>query len=164
VAGQQNAPKVALDCPICIALYSDFRNMVSRKMGANMSAQLRSISTITCASVFLGLGLGVGVPVKIALAFDCLTAPNSPAPRNGHWFYRIDRTQERTCWHLQTDNDQSEGATAQTAREAPAKTSQSIAKGGSYAVAGSNGATKLSGEDVEELYTAFLEWRRRTKK
>jgi hypothetical protein len=130
-----------------------------------MSAQLRPIGTIAFASALLAFS----VPANIAFAVDCLAAPNSPAPPNGHWYYRTDRTQERKCWHLQTDNDQSEQGIVQTAREATAKPSQSVAAGGPYAgrgfkdfVAQHEGA-KLSDEDVETLYAEFLEWRRRTK-
>jgi len=130
-----------------------------------MSAQLRPIGTIAFASALLAFS----VPANIAFAVDCLTAPNSPAPPNGHWYYRTDRMQERKCWHLQTDNGQSEQGVVQTAREAPAKPSQSVATAGPYAGPGfkdfvaQHGGTKLSDEDVEKLYAEFLEWRRRTK-
>ena len=135
-----------------------------------MSAQLRPIGTIAFASAaFASALLAFGLPANIAFAVDCLTAPNSPAPPNGHWYYRTDRTQERKCWHLQTDNDPSEQGIVQTARETTAKPSQSIAAGGPYAgrgfkdfVAQHEGA-KLSDEVVEKLYAEFLEWRRRTK-
>jgi hypothetical protein len=30
----------------------------------------------------------------------CLTAPNSPAPRDEHWYYRTDRATNRQCWYL----------------------------------------------------------------
>ena len=128
-----------------------------------MSAQLRPIGTIAFASALLALGLAVGVPANIAFAVDCLIAPNSPMPPNGHWYYRTDRTQERKCWHLQTGNGQSEQGAAQTAREAPDKPSQSVAAGGPYTGPGQHGGTKLSNEDVEKLYAEFLEWKRRTK-
>jgi hypothetical protein len=130
-----------------------------------MSAQLRPIGTIAVASALLAFG----VPANIAFAVDCLTAPSSPAPPNGHWYYRTDRTQERKCWHLQMDNDQSEQGIVQTAREATAKPSPSVAAGGPYAGRGfkdfeaRHEGAKLSDEDVEKLYTEFLEWRRRTK-
>src|ERR1700732_2255263 len=131
-----------------------------------MSAQLRPIGTIAFASAFLTSVLGVSVPANIAFAVDCLTAPNSPAPPNSHWYYRTDRTQERKCWHLRTDNGPSEQGAV---REAPAKPSQSVAAGGPYAgpgfkgfVAGDGGA-KLSDQDVEKLYAEFLEWKRRAK-
>jgi hypothetical protein len=119
-----------------------------------MSAQLRPIGTIAFASALLASGLEVGVPANIAFAVDCLTAPNSPTPPNGHWYYRTDQTRERKCWHLQTDNGPSEQGAVQTAREAPAKPSQSMAQ---------HGGAKLSDQDVEKLYAEFLEWKRRAK-
>jgi hypothetical protein len=134
-----------------------------------MSAQLRPIGTIAFAFALLALDLGVGVPANSAFAVDCLTAPNSPAPPNGHWYYRTDRTQEHKCWHLQTDNSQSEQGAVQTAREAPAKPSQSVAAGRLHVgprfedFLAQHGGAKLSNEDVEKLYAEFLEWRRRTK-
>lgn len=30
----------------------------------------------------------------------CLTAPNAPAPRDEHWYYRTDRAKNRQCWYL----------------------------------------------------------------
>ncbi len=130
-----------------------------------MSARFRPIGIIAFASALLALGLSV--PGNVAFADDCLTAPDSPAPPNGHWYYRTDRTQERRCWHLQSDNAQSEQAAVQSAR-APAKPSQSIAAA-SYAGSGfkefaaQHGGAKLSDQDVENLYAEFLEWKRRTK-
>ena len=124
-----------------------------------MSAQLRPIGTIAFASAFLSSVLGVSVPANIAFAVDCLTAPNSPAPPNSHWY----------CWHLRMDNGPSEQGAVQTVREAPAKPSQSVAAGGPYAGPGfkdfvaQHGGAKLSDQDVEKLYAEFLEWKRRTK-
>ena len=134
-----------------------------------MSAQFRPISTITFAFTVLASGLGVGVPTNIAFAADCLTAPNSPAPPNGHWYYRTDRTQERKCWHLQTGNGPSQQAAVQTACEAPAKPSQSVVASGPNAGPGfkdfvaQHAAAKLSDQQVDNLYAEFLEWKRRAK-
>ena len=132
-----------------------------------MSAQLRPIRTIAFASAFLASGLGVNVPAKIAFAADCLTAPNSPAPPNSHWYYRTDRTQERKCWHLGTDNGPSEQGAVQTVREAPVKPSQSVAASvpspGFKDFVAQHGGVKPSDQDVEELYADFLEWKRRAK-
>jgi hypothetical protein len=53
--------------------------------------------------------------------------------------------------------------------EAPVKTSRSVAVSGPYAGPGSKdfvaqfGGAKLSDQDVEKLYAAFLEWKRRAK-
>ena len=134
-----------------------------------MSAQLRPIGTIAFASAFLALGFGVGVPANTAFAVDCLTAPNSAAPPNGHWYYRTDRTQERKCWHLQAHNGPSEQEAVRTAGEAPAKPSQSVAPNGPYAGPGfkdlvaQQGGAKLSDQDVDKLYAEFLEWKRHAK-
>jgi hypothetical protein len=134
-----------------------------------MSAQLRTIGTIAFASAFLALSFGVGVPANMAFAVDCLTAPNSPAPPNSHWYYRTDRTQQRKCWHLGTDDGPSQQGAAQIVREAPAKASQSVAAGGPYVGPGfkdlvaQHGGSKLSDQDVDKLYAEFLEWKRRAK-
>lgn len=98
-----------------------------------MSAQLRPIGTIAFASAFLASGLAVSVPANIAFATDCLTAPNSTAPPNSHWYYRTDRTQERKCRHLGTANGPSEHGAAQIVREAPAKPSQSFSASDAHA-------------------------------
>jgi hypothetical protein len=34
----------------------------------------------------------------------CLTAPNAPAPRDQHWYYRTDRATNRQCWYLAPRN------------------------------------------------------------
>jgi hypothetical protein len=134
-----------------------------------MSPQLRLIGTIALASGLLGSGLGLGLLPNVAFAADdCLAAPNSPAPVNSHWYYRTDRTQDRKCWHLQTDNGQSQQGIVQAARETPAKLSQSVAPDpqagrGFKDLVAQNGGAKLSDKDVEELYAEFLEWKRRTK-
>ena len=134
-----------------------------------MSAQFRPIGAIAFASALLASGLGLTVPADIALAVNCLAAPNSPAPANSHWYYRTDRTQDRKCWYLRTDNGSSEQGAVQAVREAPAKPSQSVAASGPYAgpgfkdsVAQHTGA-KLPEQDVEKLYAEFLEWKRRAK-
>jgi hypothetical protein len=57
----------------------------------------------------------------------------------------------------------------QTARKAPTQPPQSVAARAPYGGPGSkdsvaqHGGAKLSDEDVEKLYTEFLEWERRAK-
>jgi hypothetical protein len=133
-----------------------------------MSASLRPIGATAFASALLAFGLGLGIPPNVAFAVECLDAPNSPAPANSHWYYRTDRTQQRKCWHLQSDGNQPERGAVPTAPEASVRPSQFVAANGP---AGSGfkdfvaqrGGAKLSDKDVEELYAEFLEWRRRTK-
>jgi hypothetical protein len=132
-----------------------------------MSAQLGPINAIAFASAFLASGLGISVPANFAFAVDCLTAPNSPASQNSHWYYRTDRTQERKCWHLGTDNGAAQRGAAQIVREAPTKASQSVAggpEGPSFKdLVARQGGAKLSVQDVDRLYAEFLEWKRHAK-
>jgi hypothetical protein len=159
-----------------IARFVSFCVLISHEHGRKImgrretvSEQLRPIGTITFASALLISGFAVGVPANNAFAVHCLTAPNSPAPPNGHWYYRTDRTQDRKCWYLQTDNGPSGRGAVQTARKAPTQPPQSVAARAPYGGPGSkdsvaqHGGAKLSDEDVEKLYTEFLEWERRAK-
>jgi hypothetical protein len=34
----------------------------------------------------------------------CVTAPNAPAPRDQHWYYRTDRATNQQCWYLASRN------------------------------------------------------------
>jgi hypothetical protein len=59
-----------------------------------------------------------------AAADECLAKPNGPSPRGSHWFYRIDRANNRHCWYLrgvgsnadQSDTRPSRAAVTPTAR------------------------------------------------
>jgi len=124
-----------------------------------MSAQVRT----QIGSIVLISGLLVG-SAGIAHADDCLAAPNSPAPKNSHWFYRMDRTQQRKCWHLGDANQPSQQGAVQTARETPpAKPSPSASP---YSLENfkdfmaQQENSHLSDKDVEKLYAEFLEWSR----
>jgi hypothetical protein len=33
-------------------------------------------------------------------ADECRTKPDSPAPPGSHWYYRVNRTDQRQCWYL----------------------------------------------------------------
>jgi hypothetical protein len=134
-----------------------------------MSAQFHPTGTMAFVSAFLVACFCACVPATPAFAVDCLTAPNSPAPPNSHWHYLTDRTQQRKCWHLQTDSAPSEQGRAQSAGEAPAKASPSVVAAGPSGGPGFKGfvtqhtGAKPSDQDVEKLYAEFLEWKRRTK-
>jgi hypothetical protein len=122
-----------------------------------MSAQVRT----QIGSIVLISGLLVG-SARIAQADDCLAAPNSPAPKNSHWFYRIDRTQQRKCWHLGDANQPSQQGAVHTASETPpAKPSPSANSLESFKVfMAQQENSHLSDKDVEKLYAEFLEWNR----
>jgi hypothetical protein len=124
-----------------------------------MSAQVHTqIGAIVLISGLLAGAAGA------APAADCLDAPNAPAPKNSHWFYRIDRTQQRKCWHLGDANQPPQQAAAQTARETPPAERSPAASSNSLesfkAFMAQRGNSNLSDRDVEQLYAEFLEWSR----
>ena len=131
---------------------------VENIMSAQMRTQIGSIALIS--------GLLV-MSASTARAVDCLAAPNSSAPKNSHWYYRIDRTEQRKCWHMDIANQSSQQATVQTAREAPpAKPSPSSPAASPYSLEdfkdfmAHRGSTNLSDKDIEKLYADFIEWSR----
>ena len=133
-----------------------------------MSPPVRPIGTIALASTLLASGLQVGSPANIAFAADCLAAPNSPAPPNGHWYYRTDWADQRKCWYLRTNSESSEQKAVQVELEAPLEnSSRSMSQAGKYSLASfkqfmaQHGGAKLSDQEVEKLYAEFLEWSRR---
>ena len=124
-----------------------------------MSVQVRTqIGSIVLISGLLVCSAG------IAHADDCLAAPNSPAPKNSHWFYRIDRTQQRNCWHLGDANQPSQQGAVQTAREtppvkpSPSASPYSLESFKDFMAQQEN--SNLSDKDVENLFAEFLEWSR----
>ncbi len=137
--------------------------------GGIMLAQIpRPIGAIVFASALLTLGLELTLPSNIASADNCLTAPNSSAPPNKHWYYRTDWAQQRKCWYLQANGGPSEQAAVQTVSEARlVKLSQTAAADGPHSLASfkhfmaQQGHGKISDHDVEELYAEFLEWKLR---
>jgi hypothetical protein len=135
-----------------------------------MSARIsRSIDAIAFALTILASCFSVGVPANTAVAADCVTAPNPSTPSNGHWYYRTDRTQQRKCWFLRTDNELSAQSAMRVARETPARPLQSGSTADPYSLASfkdfmaQHGGANLSNQDIETLYAEFLEWRRRAK-
>jgi hypothetical protein len=57
-------------------------------------------------------GLSIGATVDTADADNCLEAPNSAAPQGSHWFYRLDRTNQRKCWYLRAPGQPAQQAAA----------------------------------------------------
>jgi hypothetical protein len=104
-----------------------------------------------------------------AHAADCLTAPNSPAPQNSHWYYRTDQVQQRKCWYLGVVNQPLQQGAAPTSHElALTKSPQSEATASPYSLAAfkdfmASRGGGMSNQDVEGLYAQFLEWNRGAK-
>jgi hypothetical protein len=58
---------------------------------------------------------------------SCLAAPKGAAPEGSHWYYRIDRTTKRHCWHLgdaQPKSPPQKSSDAAVAESAPAEQSR----------------------------------------
>jgi hypothetical protein len=140
----------------------EFRKDICRRTvgkGRTMSTQIpQPIRAIALVFALLVSGLAVRVPAKTALAADCLTAPNSSAPPNSHWYYRTDRVQQRKCWYLRAANEAPQQTDAQTVQEA---SPNSLASFKNFLA--QRGGAKMSDQDVERLYTEFLAWNRRAR-
>jgi hypothetical protein len=129
-----------------------------------MSAQIsRPIGVLAFASVLLASG-AVAVP-DTAFAADCLAAPNSSTPPNGHWYYRTDRASQKKCWYLGTVNQQlahesaSVTGTVSSLQPEEPTAPNSLASFREFMRQQKGGA--LSDQDVQKLYAEFLEWNRR---
>jgi len=83
-----------------------------------MSGRIQWLVGLTgLVALLLLSGVGVSVP-NTARAGDCLTAPNSPAPQGIHWYYRLDRTNQRKCWYLRAPAQPAQQAAAPAMSEA----------------------------------------------
>jgi hypothetical protein len=80
----------------------------------------RPIGAIALVATLVMLGVGVTVPANTARADDCLTAPNSSAPQGRHWYYHLDRTNQRKCWYLRAPDLPEQQAAAQATSDAAA--------------------------------------------
>ena len=86
----------------------------------------RLVGLIGFVVTLLVSGIDVGMP-DTARADDCLTAPNSPAPQGTHWYYHVDRTNQRKCWYVRASRQPAQQAAAQaTSEPAPAAQSHSL--------------------------------------
>ena len=63
-------------------------------MTANVGlAPVVAVSLVALAGVSLN-------PADARAEANCLAAPGAQAPPGRHWFYRVDRPQQRKCWYL----------------------------------------------------------------
>jgi hypothetical protein len=123
-----------------------------------MARAIRSSTrSIPFVSTFLVSILGVVALAGTARAADCLTAPDSSAPPNSHWYYRTDRTTQQKCWYLRGAPSGSQEADMKTAQSASAA---APSLGSFRDFMAQRGNANLSDQDVKQLYAAFLEWRR----
>jgi hypothetical protein len=70
-------------------------------------------------AIFLISVAGVCFSVLPSRADECLSQPNSTAPKGSHWYYRVDRTNQRQCWYLGTERAKPRPQQQQSASASP---------------------------------------------
>ena len=124
-----------------------------------MSARVRRpIGSIAFVCALLVFDFGAAPRASAEGAAECLTEPDSSAPPDSHWYYRIDRATQRKCWHLRAANEPPQQGVLKTAQAGPAVKDYSLATFKDFIAQRGNAA--LSDADVKTLYVQFLEWRR----
>jgi hypothetical protein len=92
----------------------------------------RLVGLIAFVVTLLVSGINVGMP-DTARADDCLTAPNSPAPQGTHWYYHVDRANQRKCWYVRASSQPAQQATAQATSEAAPALTMTLGLEGAHA-------------------------------
>jgi hypothetical protein len=64
--------------------------------------------------------LGVQTSFAEPAADDCKTTPGSSAPPGQHWYYRINRSDQRHCWYLGAEGTKVRAQTREKASSSPA--------------------------------------------
>ena len=72
------------------------------------------------AIVVLGVQTGFAEPA----ADDCKTTPGSSAPPGQHWFYRVNRSDQRHCWYLGAEGTKVRAQIREKASSPPARTAR----------------------------------------
>jgi hypothetical protein len=72
------------------------------------------------ATVVLGVQTSFAEPA----ADDCKTTPGSSAPPGQHWFYRVNRSDQRHCWYLGAEGTKVRAQTREKASSPPARTAR----------------------------------------
>ena len=106
----------------------------------------RLVGSIAFVVTLLVSGIDVGMP-DTARADDCLIAPNSPAPQGTHWYYHVDRADQRKCWYVRASSQPAQQAAAQaTSEAAPAAQTHSmpVSSGPMPATAGASAPMSIS--------------------
>jgi len=57
------------------------------------------------ASILAGTPLTIISHSETVAADNCLSAPDGDAPQGGHWYYHIEHSTKRHCWHLREEGE-----------------------------------------------------------
>ena len=85
----------------------------------------------------------VGMP-NTARTDDCLTVPNSSAPQGTHWYYHVDRTNQRKCWYVRATSQPAQTQTTSEAAPAAQTHSMPVSSGPMPATAGASAPMSIS--------------------
>ena len=75
---------------------------------------------IALATVVLGVQPSVAEPT----ADECKTTPGSSAPPGQHWYYRVNRSDQRHCWYLGVEGTKARAQTRDKPSSSPARTAR----------------------------------------
>jgi hypothetical protein len=75
---------------------------------------------IALATVVFGVQPSVAEPA----ADECKTTPGSSAPPGQHWYYRVNRSDQRHCWYLGAEGTKARAQTRDKASSSPARTAR----------------------------------------
>jgi hypothetical protein len=103
----------------------------------------RLVGLIVFVVTLLVSGIDVGMP-NTAHADDCLTAPNSPAPQGTHWYYHVDRTNQRKCWYVRATSQPAQTQATSEAAAAAQSDSMPVSSGPMPATAAASAPTLVS--------------------
>jgi len=72
------------------------------------------------ATVVLGMQTSFAEPA----ADDCKTTPGSSAPAGQHWYYRVNRSDQRHCWYFGAEGTKVRAQTREKASSSPVRTAR----------------------------------------
>jgi hypothetical protein len=75
-------------------------DMSERAMSRRMKLIIPAAFISCIGIVVLTANLGHAEPVSESASKSCLSAPGSSGPEGSHWYYRVDRANNRRCWYL----------------------------------------------------------------
>ena len=116
--------------------------MLGRKIG--ILAVLAATISLTAQSSF-------------SETIGCTTSPGAPAPQGMHWYYRVDRTNDRHCWYLDSAGIQvrseRSAATSNPTRQNPAEQARASPENNSVQTA----SPRLASAETGPPETPFFE-------
>jgi len=88
-----------------------------------MSKRVTSFVPAVSTGLFVAV-IVLGANRSAVAADDCLAAPNRPPAPGGHWYYHLDRGNDRKCWYLVEPDARAPAAEAMQPQPAPEPSSQ----------------------------------------